>query len=193
MSEKENETNQCWTRHRKDGSPYVTCEGGRKEGDHGNPDLLPYPRKQHEDDHCRNIRDPLARDACYTMARLPGLMQEAARSGKGDGYIGEYIDGMADMHRNWQDMIDDATKNGDKYFHCKANCEASKRGPGGRDAAVAISGLREEVYGKLKGDSALDREEDYAANEYGRNHAGQPGTCKEICSPYRVNGINKDY
>nr|CRH04299.1 Serum amyloid A protein [Candidatus Magnetococcus massalia] len=109
-------------------------------------------------------------------------------------YPGQFASGAQSMWDNYQDMQADNTKNGaDKYFHCKANCEATRQGTGGRHAAVGLSALREEVWGRAKGDSASDRAADYQANRYGRDHAHNQQSCKQVCAPYRVNGINKKY
>nr|CRH04305.1 protein of unknown function [Candidatus Magnetococcus massalia] len=54
---------------------------------------------------------------------------------------------LKSMWDNYQEMRADNTKNGaDKFFHCKANCEATQHGPGGRQAAESLSHLR-ELYG----------------------------------------------
>ena len=59
-------------------------------------------------------------------------------------------------------------KNQDKYFHCKANCEASKRGAGGKAAATIVSTTREGADMLLKGDSILDSAADCKANTVGQ-------------------------
>ncbi|MCC6709936.1 MAG: hypothetical protein IT492_20460, partial [Gammaproteobacteria bacterium] len=44
-------------------------------------------------------------------------------------------DGFSDLIRNYSDMRRENRKGSDKYFHCKAHCEASRRGPGGEQAS----------------------------------------------------------
>jgi len=41
--------------------------------------------------------------------------------------IGEVFGAIGDFAGNYQDMRDANTVGADKYFHCKANCQASKR------------------------------------------------------------------
>lgn len=100
-----------------------------------------------------------------------------------------------DFVRNRKDMMDDATKNNDKYFHCKANFEATRRGWIGKRAAEKLSNAR-EVYGKyIKHDDDADRIADQQANKYGRNSAlsDKYHSAEEACAIYRVNGINEKY
>ena len=59
-------------------------------------------------------------------------------------------------------------KNSDKYFHSKANFQASLRGIGGWKAAVDISNFREWYDQNVKGDSESDSRADQIANAYGR-------------------------
>ena len=83
----------------------------------------------------------------------------------------------------------------DKYFHCKANCEASRCGPEGEEAACRLSGER-ELYGKyIKGDPPADSQADIAANNHGRSGATtNPGaSCQTICAPYRPRGLPPQY
>jgi len=46
------------------------------------------------------------------------------------------------LRRARGDNKDASTEKSDHYFHCRANCEASKRGSGGQDAARNLSWLR---------------------------------------------------
>ena len=68
------------------------------------------------------------------------------------------------MRRGERDMEDAGTLGADAYFHCRANCEASKRGLGGYKAAKDLSWLRET----LQNEPLADRTRDEAANEQGR-------------------------
>jgi hypothetical protein len=76
----------------------------------------------------------------------------------------------------------------DKYFHCKANCEAAKHGPGGYLAAVIISEGR-EITDKIKGDSDAACNADRIANAHGREGGAKnrntATNCQTICNPYR--------
>ncbi len=61
--------------------------------------------------------------------------------------------------------------NSDKYFHSKANFNATLRGDGGEYAAEKLSNLREIFDQRIKGDSRNDSLEDQEANRYGRERA----------------------
>lgn len=80
----------------------------------------------------------------------------------------------------------------DRYFHCKANCEATQRGEGGTAAACYISDFREDFDQSVKGDSAAASAEDQIANVFGRSNANT-GTCDQVCSQFRPNGLPEEY
>jgi RHS repeat-associated protein len=95
-------------------------------------------------------------------------------------YPGDFIGGVGDLVRGRRDMIDAATVGADAYFHCRANCEASRRGVGGYHAAVAGSALREI----LQNEPASERASDEAANAQGQCAGrGTPGAdCHGACA-----------
>lgn len=103
-------------------------------------------------------------------------------------------DAAADMLRNYFDMRAADTSEADKYFHCKANCEASTRGPGGHAAAAAISNLR-EAWGVIKGDGTEDRAADQVANRVGRVAASGPNFqgCEAACGRFRPSALSPKY
>ena len=113
----------------------------------------------------------------------------------GSSYLGEAIGGAGDFVGNYIDMRDANTIGGDKYFHCKANCEAAQRGVGGKDAAQCISDTREWVDQNWKGDPASASAADQAANQYGRSQgeANPNGNCAKLCAPFRPNGLPTQY
>jgi RHS repeat-associated protein len=101
-----------------------------------------------------------------------------------------------DFTRNYIDMRVANTKNSDKYFHCKANCEAASRGAIGYAASVGISEIREISDQYIKNDSAEDCNADREANDYGRQGgAKKPNgiNCQQICDKYRPNGLPPKY
>lgn len=52
----------------------------------------------------------------------------------------EQVRGAAsDLRRNANDMVADNTYGNDKYFHCKANCEATRRGYTGEFSSSIMS------------------------------------------------------
>ncbi|MDH5255528.1 MAG: hypothetical protein OEW72_06375, partial [Gammaproteobacteria bacterium] len=95
--------------------------------------------------------------------------------------------------RNYQDMRTANVIGADKYFHCKANCEATRCGGLGQPAACTASDLREWWDQNIKGYPPSDSLADQVANEYGRNHAGDPGTCRDVCAPFRPRGLPSVY
>lgn len=77
-------------------------------------------RKKHAESARRNIAKAKARRAQRSGAR-------------------------SDFRRNYQDMRDTKVIGADKFFHCKANREATRRGPEGEAEAERISDLREAI------------------------------------------------
>lgn len=73
-----------------------------------------------------------------------------------------------DFLKNYKDMIEADTIGADKFFHCKANCEASARGQIGEATASALSDIREATDSIRKGDSREAIEADQRANRQGR-------------------------
>lgn len=106
------------------------------------------------------------------------------------------LESVQDFARNYQDMREANTIGGDKYFHCKANCQAHRRGCGG--LAEAISDTREWLDENLKGDPADACRADQEANEWGRQGAGDRGftdgdDCRSTCNYYRPRGLPGSY
>lgn len=100
-----------------------------------------------------------------------------------------------DFINNYRNMREANTIGADKYFHCKANCEASQRGETGRATAELISDTREFTDQKLKGDPESASEADQEANEFGR-HQGKYAphkSCGDLCGKYRPNGLDPRY
>ena len=120
--------------------------------------------------------------------------------------IENYIDELEQIFKainifikNYNDMKEANTKRADKYFHSKANCEASQLGDFGEITAKGISDLREftdsfkNVYikGMTEVESAKDSADDEKANEYGRNQGrNNPNeNCGDLVEIYRPNGL----
>ena len=110
-------------------------------------------------------------------------------------YAGGAIGAVGDFAGNYNDMRNANTIGADKYFHCKANCEAAKRDQGGEDAAQCISDIRESFDQNIKGDSAASSAADQVANQFGRTQgASNSGkSCTQICSPFKPNGLAPIY
>jgi len=109
-------------------------------------------------------------------------------------YWGDFFGGAGDFYQNFNDMNTTRLGGGDKYFHCKANCEAARRGLGGEDAACLISNAKEykDVY--WSGHPASDSAADQAANRYGREGGANTNLpCELVCQPYRPAGLPPQY
>lgn len=102
---------------------------------------------------------------------------------------------VQDFVKNYDDNKRTNWKGGDKYFHCKANCEAAQRGPVGAVTAEWMSNLRE--WGDLGNfrDFRADARADQRANRQGRR-AGETGStqsCSAACAAYRPSGMPAEY
>ncbi|RLE33237.1 MAG: hypothetical protein DRJ61_07665 [Acidobacteria bacterium] len=95
---------------------------------------------------------------------------------------------------NYMDMREANTIGADKYFHCKANCEAARCGPGGTDSACAISDAR-EAFDRWKGDPPNASADDQRANQAGRDGAirNPHYTCRTVCAQLRPTGLPRKY
>src|SRR3546814_7464443 len=69
------------------------------------------------------------------------------------------------------DMREANASGADKYFHCKANCEAARRSGPGAGVAELLSDSREWFDQNVKGDSPQASRADQAANSYGRSRS----------------------
>lgn len=120
-------------------------------------------------------------------ARDGRVLREAAKAG-------------GNFSRNYGDMRDANTIGADKYFHCKANCEASSLGETGEAVARTISNGREIVDQRIKGDPKSASLADQRANLAGRSarqriREGSSGAhqCTAACDHFRPNGLSKRY
>lgn len=111
------------------------------------------------------------------------------------GSIGQVGGAIGDFWNNYQDMRQAGWKGADKYFHCKANCEASQRGSSGEATACKISDTREWWDQNVKGYPASDSAADQAANQFGRNQGSTSvgASCAQLCAPYRPAGLPAQY
>jgi len=75
---------------------------------------------------------------------------------------------------------------------CMANCEASRRGLGGSDAAKLISEVRELFDEYIKGDPRSVCDVDIAANRQGRE-SDPTKPCKDVCKSLRPRGLPSKY
>jgi len=106
---------------------------------------------------------------------------------------------VADFVQSYADMMD-ATygvggshagwTNQDKYFHCRANCEAAQRGPSGKATACLMSYTREWFDQNIQGDPPESSVADQLVNAFGRNQgvSNPKGDCRLLCATYRPGG-----
>ena len=119
---------------------------------------------------------------CCPDTRKPRTSDDEARIGASH-----------DFARNWHDMVDAWWIGGDRYFHCKANCEAAQRGPAGYTQSIFLSGAREvsqQVQATVTGNygaGAADSAADEVANSHGRESGKRApcASCRVICEPFR--------
>ncbi len=100
-----------------------------------------------------------------------------------------------DFIENYNDMRDANTIGGDKYFHCKANCESASRGLGGEIESQLLSETRELFDEYIKGDSPAQCNADRQANNHGRQggSGNSNANCNQVCQPFRPNGLPAQY
>lgn len=105
---------------------------------------------------------------------------EAANSGGGENNLInsnphlwpiQMVQGAYDFATNYFDMRRANFRNSDKYFHAKANFQATHRGLGGRVFAEHFSNLREIWDQNVKGYPKSDSELDQKANLFGRTQS----------------------
>jgi hypothetical protein len=121
--------------------------------------------------------------------------------GKATGIYTQPPQAAADFIGNYIPMRTANTIGADKYFHCKANCQASSRGEFGEAAAETISNAREIVDQNIKGYPLSDTLEDQKANVAGRKAGkamrGKIGDsakqCGTACAAFRPQALNKKY
>ena len=103
-------------------------------------------------------------------------------------------DVLSDFYTNYQDMKEAGFIGGDKYFHCKANCQAAQKGERAKKSAAALSNLR-EVQGFFKGDARADSAEDQEVNNIGRRvgKSYPDRSCRDLCRPYRPKKLPNKY
>jgi hypothetical protein len=103
---------------------------------------------------------------------------------------------MGDFVRNYMDNLEVKRVPGkDKYFHCKANCEATRRGPLGENEAESLSDFKEFIDQYVQFDPAEESVADQIANRCGREGAkANPDVpCRNVCQSHRPLGLDESY
>lgn len=100
-----------------------------------------------------------------------------------------------DFQRNYLDMRQANWLNSDKYFHAKANFQASNRGPFGSFFAEHFSNLREIWDQRIKGYERFDSLLDQKANRYGRDQSKYygPNDFRKALETYRPKNLPDKY
>ena len=85
-------------------------------------------------------------------------------------------------------------KHSDRYFHCKANCNATRCGNGGEACACVLSDLR-EWFDQATGDYPSDSGLDQGANQIGRyrSKANARTSCNVNCNTFRPRNLPPEY
>ncbi|HYE37988.1 RHS repeat-associated core domain-containing protein [Methylocaldum sp.] len=136
-----------------------------------------------------NLVDPLG-----LLGHAPGHGPYGPDEGPGTLPGQAVVGATGDFLGNYKDMRDANTIGADKYFHCKANCEATHRGKSGEATACTISDAREWFDQNVKGDPASASAADQIANTSGRSGANSsPMSCELVCAPFRPNGLPANY
>jgi hypothetical protein len=142
------------------------------------------------------IRDGIIRPNGPTLDRLnKDLEIENVAFEQLSGPVDQMTGAGIDFWTNYRNMRRANWKGADKYFHCLANCQASRRGVFGEGTAAGISEAREWWDQNIKGYPPSDSEADQKANRRGRVGARQfPNlSCQEICAQYRPVGLPDQY
>lgn len=108
--------------------------------------------------------------------------------------VSSVVGATRDFRNNYSAMRDANTIGADKYFHCKANCEATRRGGLGELTATVLSAGR-ELTDIMRGKSGADAARaDLDANARGRAGAkAQPEQpCSLVCDADRPRGLPED-
>jgi RHS repeat-associated protein len=93
---------------------------------------------------------------------------------------------------NFRDMVNANVIGADKYFHCKANCEAVRCRKHSYELACLISDTREvtDTFFNFVRRKPNDSDDDQRANAYGRGWgANTQLDCALACMPLRPNGL----
>ena len=118
------------------------------------------------------------------------------------GKIAKYNKDALIFYKNYMDMKEANTKNADKYFHAKANCESAQNGGVGVPLGISIGreitdGLINNPFVKklpLK-TNITDCLNDLYVDLYGYGSGliYPYGDCKELVDKYRPNGLDEYY
>lgn len=98
-----------------------------------------------------------------------------------------------DFVNNFRDMQDSNIQGQDKYFHCKANYQAAKRGEYGSDVATVLS-FAKEVYDLATGGNTLEESlKDLEADAVGWQGGKSGKTLFNSCRGTRPKGLSDKY
>jgi hypothetical protein len=110
--------------------------------------------------------------------------------------VEDFANGIGDFFKNYNEMVKVNTIGADKYFHCKANCEATQRGLGGKLAAEIMSYGREVcdtpknlAKGMSLRESLADSRSDMASNRVGQEAGANGIRCYDGCGRLRPRGL----
>ena len=115
--------------------------------------------------------------------------------GDADDFINQSVGAASDMYKEYRTMKSHNFKSTDDYYHCKANYEATSRGPIGEATSRGLGNLKENfdyqwnMYykGLSKKDAQWDMKHDLKVNEDGRRRAKSLlyESSQDACADYR--------
>lgn len=157
-----------------------------------------------------NVLGNLATPAMILYATTKELENTIKENGLGKkiNEVKQVYGAIDSFKQNYHDIKEANTKNADKYFHAKANCEAAQYGLVGAKTAEKLSDFRENTdlvknkFKKKKDGTKMttdeiikDYRDDQQANIYGRYKGLQNKdvNCKILVNKYRPNGLDKKY
>lgn len=186
-----------------EGRNAVLAEGQRDAGDRAG--IMSWDELDRKLDEERDTIRRLGAEKPVQLAEAPNPSWNGYEvlhaQGQRDGQRLKQTTQAADaFRRNFRDMVEANTKGADKYFHCKANSEASSLGQYGEDAAENLSDVRELFGQVVKGDPVVDSMEDQRANVAGRR-AGRDlrdgqvhgADHRKACAPFRPRSLGRRY
>jgi RHS repeat-associated protein len=119
-----------------------------------------------------------------TAYGLPGGRYDYGCPGSGLG-----LGGFLDFFSNYFDMRNANTIGADKFFHCMANCQSSRRGSIGNFISNLIGEGRELSDQYIKGDPIEACDADREANRTGRHGGKKCEPCENVCSKFKPRAL----
>ncbi len=156
-------------------------------------------------DKSNSLRDDIASVANNLLSSISTFVGQSYRSVAASilEEIRTWDNACGDFARTYNEMLNAEFKYSDKYFHAKANCQASQRGIMGNIVAEALSLFREIEEGTRKVlfegadlvEQIEDAQRDLEANKFGRMQGSRfpEMDCRDILDKYRPKSLPTEY